>query len=314
MVADYGRRLAVATTLVPALVLAASACGSSAASRSSSGAGGVIHVVAAENEYGNVAAQVGGTYVSVKSIESDPNTDPHSYEVSTEVAKDVAGADVVIRNGLGYDDFVTKLEGASPRGSRRTIDVQQLLGLPDSTSNPHLWYSPGTMPTVAEAIASTLATDQPGHAAYFHAQASGFIASLQTWTDAIAGFKASYGGTAVATTEPVADYLLDALGLDNLTPFTFQADVMNGVDPAPQDVAFEKGLLSGTKAKVLVYNEQVTDSLTQSFITTAGRDHVPVVGVYETMPTSGYTYQSWMMAEVTAIQEAITAGVSTQRL
>ena len=75
---------------------------------------GTIAVVAAENQYGNVAAQVGGQYVSVTSVESNPNTDPHSYEVSPDVAQEIGGAQVIIQNGIGYDDFMTKIEAASP--------------------------------------------------------------------------------------------------------------------------------------------------------------------------------------------------------
>ncbi|MBV8300473.1 MAG: zinc ABC transporter substrate-binding protein, partial [Candidatus Dormibacteraeota bacterium] len=151
-------------------------------------------------------------------------------------------------------------------------------------------------------------------AAYFVANATSFINSLQPWLNAITQFKATHPDTPVATTEPVADYMLQAAGADNLTPFAFQADIMNGVDPAPQDVSLQNDLLTQHRVKVLCYNQQVTDSLTQSFITEAMQNGVPVVGVYETMPTPGYTYQSWMLAEVNALQRAVADGVSTEHL
>jgi zinc/manganese transport system substrate-binding protein len=275
---------------------------------------GTIAVVAAENEYGNVAAQIGGADVSVTSVESNPNTDPHSYEVSPDVAQEIGSAQVVVQNGIGYDDFMTKIESASPNLSRRVLIVQQLLGLPDSTPNPHLWYDPTTMPKVANALAADYAALQPAHAAYFRANAATFIASLNPWLQALADFKARYGGTAVATTEPVADYMLTAAGADNLTPFRLQADIMNGVDPSPQDLSLQTGLFMQHKVRVFVYNEQVTDALTQSFITAAQAAHIPVIGVYETMPTPGFTYQSWMLAEVNALTNAVAHGVSTQHL
>jgi zinc/manganese transport system substrate-binding protein len=275
---------------------------------------GTIAVVAAENQYGNVAAQVGGQYVSVTSVESNPNTDPHSYEVSPDVAQEIGGAQVVIQNGIGYDDFMTKIESASPNAARRVVIAQALLGLPDSTPNPHLWYDPATMPKVAGALAADYAALQPAHAAYFHTNAATFIASLDPWLQAMAAFKAQYGGTPVATTEPVADYMLSAAGAVNLTPFRLQADIMNGVDPSPQDLSLQTSLFSQHKVKVFVYNEQVTDTLTESFITAAQAAHIPVIGVYETMPTPGFTYQSWMLAEVNALNEAVAHGVSTQHL
>lgn len=118
----------------------------------------------------------------------------------------------------------------------------------------------------------------------------------------------------MATTEPVADYMLDAAGITNMTPFSFQANVMNDVDPSPQAVSAQNDLFTQHKVKVFVYNQQVTDSLTNGFITTAKQAGVPIVGVYETMPTPGYTYQSWMLAEVDALQKAIADGTSTEKL
>jgi zinc/manganese transport system substrate-binding protein len=192
--------------------------------------------------------------------------------------------------------------------------VQHLLGLPDSTPNPHLWYKPTTMPKVASAIAAALATIDPAHAAYYAANAAAFTASLATWTNAIAAFKAKYPGTPVATTEPVADSMLQAAGANNLTPWAFQADIMNGVDPSPQGVAAEKALFTDRKVAVFLYNQQVTSPLTQSFITAANSAGIPVVGVYETMPVPGYDYQSWMAAEVNALTKAVSSKTSTQHL
>jgi zinc/manganese transport system substrate-binding protein len=192
--------------------------------------------------------------------------------------------------------------------------VQNLLGLPTDTPNPHLWYKPGTMPAVANAIAADLVAIQPEHASYFKANAAAFIRSLTAWDEAIAAFKAKYPHTPVATTEPVADYLLQAAGADNLTPFAFQADIMNGTDPSAQDVAIERSLFTQHKVKAFLYNQQVTDSLTESFITLAHANGIPVVGVYETMPVPGYHYQSWMLAEVQDLQKAVAEHVSTEHL
>jgi zinc/manganese transport system substrate-binding protein len=154
---------------------------------------------------------------------------------------------------------------------------------------------------------------QPHHAAYFRARLRAFDNSLKPWLRAIAHFKATYPGTTAATTEPVADYLLTAMGIHNLTPFTFQADIMNGVDPSPQDIALENGFFSKHQVKLFAYNQQVVDALTTSIRANALQDGVPVVGVYETMP-SGYKYQTWMLAETEAIQKAVVSKISTQKL
>ena len=304
------RSLAVVVPLGMALL--ASACSSSpAASPSDPGA---IVAVGAENEYANVIAQVGGKYVQASAIMSNPNTDPHTFEASASVAREVSAAQLVVQNGVGYDTFMNTIENAAPSSSRKVIVVQDVLGLPADTPNPHLWYKPSTMPAVANAIAADLAAIAPAHASYFKANAAAFIASLAAWNNAIAAFKAQYPNTPVATTEPVADYMLQAAGADNLTPFAFQADIMNGTDPSAQDVAIERSLFTQHKVKVFLYNQQVTDSLTESFITLAHANGIPVVGVYETMPVPGYDYQSWMLTEVQDLQKAVGSKISTEHL
>jgi zinc/manganese transport system substrate-binding protein len=286
-------------------------CGTGGAGGSSSGK---IDAVAAENEYANVLEQIGGSYVKVTAIESNPNTDPHAYEASASTARAVAGAKLLIENGVGYDTFMGKIESASPNSRRKVIDVQKLLGLPESTPNPHLWYRPSTMPLVARAIVSDLSALQPAHAAYFRANDAAFEVSLRPWLKALAQFGKRYPGTTVATTEPVADYMLEAAGIENLTPFSMQADIMNGTDPAPQNVSLQNGLFSAHKVEVFVHNQQVTDSLTESFVKAAKAAGIPVVGAYETMPTPGYDYQSWMLAEVKALEKAVSEHASTEKL
>jgi zinc/manganese transport system substrate-binding protein len=299
-------------------VLTAAGCGSSskpdAAAVAASSGRGTVALVAGENEYGNVASQIGGPYVSVYSVDSNPNIDPHTYEATPSVGQKIAKANLLIENGVGYDTFMGSLASASPNSARKLINVQQLLGLSDRTANPHLWYDPKTMPAVAQALGADLSALDPTHASVFQSNETRFVASLRPWLDAIAAFKAKYGGMAAATTEPVADYLLAVMGINNLTPWQFQADTMNGTDPTPQDVSLEKGFLANHLVKVFCYNQQVTDSLTDSIRQSALRAGVPVVGVYETMPVPAYNYQSWMMAEFNAIEKAVTAGTSTERL
>jgi zinc/manganese transport system substrate-binding protein len=275
---------------------------------------GKILAVGAENEYANVIAQIGGRYVAVSAIESNPNSDPHSFEASPSVARAVSAARLIVQNGVGYDGYMNSIEAASPAAGRRVITVQQLLGVPDDTANPHLWYKPATMPALARALVRDLSALEPSHAAYFAANARLFDASLRPWYAAIRQFAVRYPHVRVATTEPVGDYLLHALGTVNLTPLPLQADIMNGIDPAPQNVSLEDSLFADHRVKVFVYNQQVTDALTASFLAAAKRAGIPVVGVYETMPAPGYDYQSWMLAEVRALRRAVAEGHSTERL
>ena len=303
----------LAVVAAAGVALAVSACSSGPSGSTTTSAHKIV-AVGAENQYTSVLQQVGGQYVQASAIMSNPNTDPHTFEASASVAREISTAQLVVQNGVGYDTFMDSIEKAVPDSGRKLINVQKLRGLPDSTPNPHLWYDPATMPAVANAVASDLAAIQPAHAAYFKANARKFVSSLGPWIQALGSFKEKYPNTPVAVTEPVADYLLQAAGADIKTPFEFQADIMNGTDPSAQDVALERSLFTGHKVKVFLYNRQVTDTLTQSFISLAQANGIPVVGVYETMPTPGYTYQSWMLAEMKALQQAVTSKKSTEKL
>lgn len=272
-----------------------------------------IQVVAAENEYGDVVEQIGGDHVSVTSIMSDPNTDPHTFEASATVAQQVAQAQLIVQNGLGYDDFMTDLEQASPSDARKLITAQDVLGLPDSTENPHLWYDPKTMPAVAAAIAKDLSALDPADASTFSQNLTTFTASLSSWTDALSAFAKAHPSTPVAVTEPVADDMLQAAGVDVKTPWNLQAAIMNDTDPSAQDTATQEALFTGKQVKAFLYNQQVTDDTTDKYLQLAKDNGIPVVGVYETMP-QGYHYQDWMTAELKALEAAVTQGTSTEHL
>lgn len=273
-----------------------------------------VQVVAAENEYADVVSQVGGRYVRVEAVISNPNTDPHDFEANASVVGEVARAQLLVQNGMGYDTFMSKIEAADKHRGARVIVAQHLLRIKRGAFDPHLWYDPRTMPLVAKAVARDLSQLVPSHASYFRANEQRFERSLRPWFDAIARFKSSYKGAPVAVTEPVADYMLQAAGADIKTPKSLQSAIMNGTDPSPQDVSTEETLLRRRQVKAFVYNRQVTDSLTATFLAIAKKAHVPVVAVYETMPTPGYDYQSWMLTETDALQRAVATGKSTESL
>ncbi len=273
-----------------------------------------MQAVGAESQYADVISQVGGRYVNVTSVMSNPNTDPHEFEASAKVASRLSEAQLVVQNGLGYDGFMDKLENAvSPRGQYVVVAAQLVRPRP-GTFDPHLWYQPGTMALVARAVAGDLARLQPAHRAYFAARADAFVSSLAPLHQAVSAFAAGHPGTPVAVTEPVADFLLQSAGARVLTPASLQTAVMNGTDPSPQDVAFQDRLLSRHLVRALLYNEQVTDAVTSHFLAVARAARIPVVAVYETMPQPGYNYQSWMLAEVHALSRAVASGISTTRL
>lgn len=298
-------------SLLPLAAIMASLLGYSQISHA---ADAPIHAIGIENQYADVISQIGGKYVEVTSIVSDPNTDPHTFEASPGIARKIASATLIVENGAGYDDWADKLIAASPNAERKVINVHTLLKLPENTENPHLWYDPKTMPAVADAIAAQLAEALPARAAEFKQNAASFRQSMEPVDAAIQAFKKDFPDTPVAVTEPVGDYLLQAAGAKILTPKTLEYGIMNDVDPAPQLVSEQNALLTGKKVRAFIYNQQVTDPITEHFLSLARKNNIPVVGVYETMPEPGYNYQSWMLAEVKALRKALTDKASTESL
>lgn len=265
-------------------------------------AAGPIAVVAAENFYGDLAGEIGGSHVTVTSILSDPDADPHLFETSPSTAAALSGADIAISNGADYDPWMAKLLDASPRPDRISIVAADLTGH-KSGDNPHLWYDPPTFPAVATALEATLEKRDPADAADFRANLAKFRQSLAPVAARIEAIKAAHGGTVVTATEPVFGYMAAALGFKMLNN-DFQLAMMNDTEPSPRQVAdFEQSLKSGA-AKILFYNSQVTDDTTTRLLGLAKEAGVKVIGVTETEP-AGKTIASWFSGQLDEVGDAL---------
>ena len=263
-----------------------------------------LQVVAGENFWGDIAAQVGGERVHVTSIISDPNADPHLYESNAQDAAAVAVARLVVVNGLGYDDFMTKLLGTSGGAVRSVVTAAAVAGA-GSDANPHLWYNLGYVKKVAAEIEARLATTDPAGAAVYATNLRQFDDSLAPVEAVISRIKTKYAGAPVAYTEPVPAYLLDAAGLTVETPAGFARSIEDGNDPSPADSLAMEKLVTDRAVRVLLYNSQATSPVTQRLLDLARQSGVPVVGVTETLPKNEKNYQSWQLDQATAIFNAL---------
>jgi zinc/manganese transport system substrate-binding protein len=268
---------------------------------------GKIAVVAAENFYGDVARQIGGDRVSVVSILRNPDQDPHLFETSPSVVREIAAAQVVVYNGADYDPWMERLLKVTPKPGRTAIVAADLMHKKVG-DNPHLWYDPATMPAVAKALTVALGAADPSHSGDYAARLKAFLASLQPLNDKIAAIRTKYADTAVAATEPVFGYMAAALHLTMLER-RFQLAVMNNTEPSAGDLAaFEKELKTD-KIRVLFFNKQASDKIVQHLVSFAHAANVPVVGVTETCPP-GLSYQDWMLGELDETASAL-AGLSS---
>ena len=266
-----------------------------------------IAVVAAENFYGNVAEQIGGDRVSVVSILNNPDQDPHLFEVSPAVIRQVAAARVVVYNGAGYDPWIEQVLSATAKPDRVAIVAADLIHR-ESGDNPHLWYDPVAMPVVARSLASAFAAADPAHKDEYAARLSAFLATLAPLDAKIAAIRDKYAGAAVTATEPVFGAMAKALKL-SMANERFQLAVMNDTEPSARDVAAFERDLKDRKVRVLFYNKQAVTKLVEHLIALARASKIPVVGITETAP-AGLSYQDWMQNELDETDRAL-AGLSS---
>lgn len=266
--------------------------------------GDKIQVVAAENFWGDIMAQIGGKHVAVTSIISEPGTDPHLYESNARDASRLAEADIVIVNGLGYDDFMTKLLSASRNDSRQVISAANVLNA-DSSANPHLWYDAPRILSVATAFEDALAAKDPSHAKTYAANLAAFNGSLRPVLATLQQIHTLQPSAPVAYTERVPEYLLAAAGLTVKTPAGFSSAIEEGNDPSPAATAEFEKLITQRKIKALIYNAQAASSVTEHIRELAEQNHIPVVGMTETMPKDASSYQAWQLDQAEALLKAL---------
>jgi len=261
-----------------------------------------VKIVAAENFYGDVAKQLGGANVSVSSILTNPDQDPHLFEASASTARSIADARIVIFNGADYDPWMVKLLSASPRSSREVVEVAALVDK-KAGDNPHLWYDPNTMPALAKRLTALLATVDSDHRANYQQRLTRFERTLKPLNEKIAMLRQKYAGVPVTATEPVFGYMATAIGV-NMRNEDFQLAIMNNSEPSPSQIAaFEKDLRTRT-VKVLLYNNQASEETTKKMQAIAKDTGVPVVGISETEPP-GTTFQEWMLSQLNALEAAL---------
>jgi zinc/manganese transport system substrate-binding protein len=270
-------------------------------------AASAITIVAAENFYGDLAAQVAGPYASVVSVLSNPDQDPHLFEADAKTARALADARVVISNGADYDPWMEKLLGASKGRDRTVIVAADLVGR-KAGDNPHVWYDPATMTAVAQKLADDLGRVDTAHEAEYQANAKRFAAGLQPLEAKIAAMRKTFSGTPVTASEPVFGYMAGLLGLD-MRNQKFQTAVMNNTEPSPADVAAFEDDLRNHKVRVMLHNSQAEGAAVQRLVRIAEEAHVPVVGVSETEP-AGKSYEAWMLGQLTMLEQALSSGRS----
>jgi zinc/manganese transport system substrate-binding protein len=303
-----GRRAGLAAAAVCATLMLAACSTSRPATSATAGAtaaGRPITVVATINAWGSIAAQLGGTRVQETSIITNPATDPHAYEPTPTDARMVAGADVFIQNGIGYDSWAAKMLAANPVPGRSVLDVGGLVSIAVG-GNPHRWYSPPDVRAVVDQITADYAKTDPADKAYFEQRKSAFLTTdLANYNDLIAAIRAKYSGVKVGASESIFSPMAQALGLDLVTPASFLTAISQGTDVSAADKATIDAQISGKQIKVYVFNSQNSTPDVAAQVTEAKNEAIPVVAVTETLSPAGATFQQWQCAQLQQLAAAL---------
>jgi zinc/manganese transport system substrate-binding protein len=298
------RSLLLPALAVVTLAAAVAGCGRGPAAVGSSG-GDHLSVVAAENFWGSIAAQLGGTRVTVTSIITNPDTDPHSYEPTPADAVALAKADMVVYNGIGYDPWVPQLLAADPAAGRAALDVGDVVGIRPG-GNPHRWYSPTNVGRVIDAITAGYEHARPEDASYFDRQRATFLSSgLARYHSLLTSIRARYAGTPVGASESIFAPMARALGLDLLTPASFLDAVSEGGEPTAADKATIDNQIRTHAIKVLVFNSQNATPDVQAQVDAARLAGIPVTAMTETLTPASATFEAWQARQLESLQAAL---------
>ena len=266
---------------------------------------GRLSVIAAENFWGSIAAQLGGSRANVVSIVTNPATDPHSYEPTPADARMVASAAYVIYNGVGYDPWAPKLLAGNPHSGRKVLAAGDLVGVKPG-SNPHLWYAPDVVERVIDQITADYKSLDPADAAYFDQAHTAFVGTgLARYHAMIAEIRTKYGGTPVGASESVFAPLANALGLKLLTPETFLNAISEGAEPTAADKAAIDTQIKTHQIKAYVFNRQNSTPDVQAQVKAATAAAIPTATITETLTPPEATFQAWQVGQLSSLEAAL---------
>jgi zinc/manganese transport system substrate-binding protein len=264
-----------------------------------------IHVVAAENFWGSIAAQLGGGRVQVTSIIDNPATDPHDYEPNAVDARTMAGAQMAIVNGVGYDPWATKLIAANPVGGRVVLTVGDLVGVKNG-GNPHRWYSPANVQQVIDAVVADYSKLDPKDAAYFrHRKTVLETKGLAEYKRVIADIRRTYHGVPVGASESIFAPLAQALGLKLVTPYSFLKAISEGAEPTAADKTTIDRQIAKKQIEVWVFNSQNSTPDVARLTEAARKKGIEITTITETMTPASASFEQWQVRQLKALQAAL---------
>jgi len=272
----------------------------------------VVQITAAENFWGSIAKQLGGSHARVISIIANPNTDPHSYEPTAADARAVASARLALENGVGYDPWMSRLLAADQGEHISVLNVGAVVGAP-ADGNPHRWYNPSDVRTVIAKLTADLGKADPRDRRYFAKRETTLLTvGLRRYRSLIAMIRGTYGGTPVGASESIFAMLAPALGLRLITPGSFLKAITEGTEVSAADKQTIDTQIARHQIKIYVYNSQNVTPDVQAQLAAARAAHIPVASITETMTPPTGTYQAWQVRQLRDIAAALATAEGHQ--
>jgi len=278
-----------------------------------------LTVVSSTNVWGDIAKSVGGDRVEVISIIESFSQDPHSYEASARDQLAVNDADLVIANGGGYDSFMDALAAAANQENIVYAYLPDELAEEDAKAtkddghdhdhdhadgNEHVWYDFHVVEDFANRLAAKLASLDPEYSADYSDNLVEFLDQIEILEDRVAQASATVSGAKVISSEPVADYLLIELGLENVTPSGFSEAIEEERDVSPKDLLEIQNLLKSGTIKLFVVNPQTGSVQVDGLVSLAKQNQIPIVELSELLPPST-RYFEWMDENIALLEASL---------
>lgn len=258
-----------------------------------------LTVVASVNQWGTLAAQIGGEHVKVTSVLNGTNVDAHDFEPTTADISRFTTSQVAVVNGANYDAWATK--ALSSLQNISVVNAATTVGA-GSSDNAHLWFSKDARAAVAEALKNAYSQLLPEHKDYFQEQFDEWKSQEDELTSKIEKFKATHKGKKYAATESVAYYLYSDLGLVDATPKGYADAAANESEPDAAALQAFQSAIESHDMQFVVNNPQEASDATNMITGTAGKSDVPVVDITEQMPKDYSTLSEWISALVDQAQ------------
>ena len=238
----------------------------------------------------------------------NPEADPHSYQPNAQDARLIASANMVLVNGVGYDEWAHQLIQGSPSAARTVLDVGALLRLPGG-ANPHRWYFPRDVRAIVGAILADYQRIDPADAAYFAGRVRLLLSSGFARYDQLRSqIRARFRGVPVGYSESIFQGLGEDLGLRLLTPYSFARAISEGTDVTAADKEAVDAQVSGHRIRVWVLNSQNVTPDVQRVDELARAAGIPAATVTETLSPASDTFQHWQVTQLEGLERALHAG------